>query len=183
MVMATEDATGRDCPGSFTTINGVYAYAWARGTRKGAHCHWAANLKIRQHGVDSADCETAGGKSTDLPMLYSSWRTGNFEGTSPLIQRPEHNGRQRLPRRTPTIFSWWSALQRKAMTSTAPGLRFPDTNPRVRWQHVWRRTIAPSTVNTGPDSYGWTMTGCRINPFCMVRSSRRQLYRVFTSCV
>ncbi len=32
---------------------------------------------------------------------------------------------------------------------------FPDTNPRVRWQHALAFTIASTGTNVGPDYYGW----------------------------
>jgi hypothetical protein len=36
---------------------------------------------------------------------------------------------------------------------------FPDTSPRVRWQHALAQTKAATTVNKGPDNYGWNYNG------------------------
>ncbi len=36
---------------------------------------------------------------------------------------------------------------------------YPDTNPRVRWQHALAWTIAPTGTDTGPDAYGWNFNG------------------------
>ena len=36
---------------------------------------------------------------------------------------------------------------------------FPDTNPRVAWQHALAFTIAPTGTNVGPDVYGWDFNG------------------------
>ena len=36
---------------------------------------------------------------------------------------------------------------------------FPDTNPRVRWQRALAVPSYPTTVNKGPDMYGWNYAG------------------------
>jgi PKD repeat protein len=36
---------------------------------------------------------------------------------------------------------------------------YPDTSPRVRWEHALAQTIAPATTNKGPDNYGWNYNG------------------------
>jgi len=36
---------------------------------------------------------------------------------------------------------------------------FPDTNPRVRWQHALATTNYATGVNNGPDIYGWNYKG------------------------
>ena len=43
---------------------------------------------------------------------------------------------------------------------TAPGSG-PSPTParRVRWQHALAQTINPTTVNRGPDNYGWNYNG------------------------
>ena len=37
--------------------------------------------------------------------------------------------------------------------------QFPDTNPRVRWQRALAVPSYPTTVNKGPDMYGWNYVG------------------------
>ena len=127
-------------------------------------CGGTANQTIRDGGTDACDhLATHRRSGRSIGSGYAYGQTANFEGTfAAESDHRRHHRRQRLPRRhlrrAPRRAR---AIQRRATRTTAAGsASFPDTNPRVRWEHALAQTIAP----TGHEHrvrtiYGWNYNG------------------------
>jgi large repetitive protein len=152
--------------GSFTTINGLPAYGMGSvDATLGVNLPWAANLIIRNAGVDGAITSLRADNTRIYGSAYS-FRSGtnpqtNFEGTFAadpttgliIIVNDCHGDTYDVLPLGLVLYSVGHAYD-----CTWVG-GFPDTNPRVRWQRALAQTIFPTRVNTGPDSYGWNYAG------------------------
>ncbi len=163
MVLAP-DGTRVIVGGSFTTLNGQSANGMGSlstsGSGTGALLPWAANTTIRVGGSGSA-IESL---RTDGKQIYGSafaYQTGNFEGTfaaTPatgaitLVNDCHGDTYDVLPLGA-VLYSVSHAHDCSWIGS------FPDTSPRVRWEHALAQTIAPTRTDTGPDNYGWNYAG------------------------
>ena len=160
-MVLTPDRTSVIAGGSFTTLNGQAASGMgALNASTGASRSWAANKTIRNGGSGSAITALR----TDGQQIYGSgyaYGTGNFEGTfaaSPLtgtitVVNDCHGDTYDVLPIGPVLYSVSHAHDCSWIGS------FPDTKPRVRWQHALAQTIAAKTVNKGPDNYGWNYNG------------------------
>ena len=147
--------------GTFTTLNGQAASGMgALNASTGATLTWAANGAIRNGGSNSAITALR----TDGQKIYGSgyaFGTGNFEGTfaaDPLtgnitVVNDCHGDTYDVLPVGSVLYSVGHAHDCSWIGS------FPDTSPRVRWQRALAQTITPTTVNKGPDNYGWNYNG------------------------
>jgi PKD repeat protein len=150
--------------GSFTALSGTPAYGMGSisTSGNGAIMPWEANQTIRDAGRLGAitSLRTDGsqifgtGYSFDIP-------TANFEGTFAAdpntgkisVVNDCHGDSYDILPLGPVMYSVGHVHDCTAVGS------FPDTNPRVRWQHALAQTIAPTGTNVGPDVYGWNFNG------------------------
>jgi len=148
--------------GSFTTLNGQSAFGMGSvSATTGAVLPWAANQTIR----DATSSGAITSLRTDGRQIYGSgykYLAGsNFEGTFAAdpttgtisVVNDCHGDTYDVLPIGPVLYSVGHAHD-----CTWVG-GFPDTSPRVRWQRALAQTIAPTTTNTGPDSYGWNYAG------------------------
>lgn len=147
--------------GSFTTLNGLSANGMGSvGASTGALMPWAANATIRNGGSKSGITSLR----TDGQQIFGSgyaFGTGNFEGTfaanpttgSISVVNDCHGDTYDVLPLGPVLYSVSHAHD------CTPVRSYPDTNPRVRWEHALAQTITPTTTNLGPDSYGWNYNG------------------------
>ena len=150
--------------GSFTSLSGTSAYGMGSVSTSGtgAIMPWAANQVIRSAGSQGAitSLRTDGtqifgtGYSFDVP-------TANFEGTFAAdpstgnisVLNDCHGDTYDVLPLGQVMYSVGHVHDCTAVGS------FPDTEPRVRWQHALAQTIAPTGTNVGPDVYGWNFDG------------------------
>jgi len=150
--------------GSFTSLSGQAAYGMGSISTSATAdiLPWAANQAIRSAGKEGAitSLRTDGtqifgtGYSFDIP-------TANFEGT--FAANPTtgaittvndcHGDSYDVLPLGQVMYTVGHVHDCTAIGS------FPDTNPRVRWQHALAFTIAPTGTNVGPDAYGWDFNG------------------------
>jgi hypothetical protein len=147
--------------GAFTTLNGQAANGMgALSASSGGTLAWAANRTIRDGGSKSAITALR----TDGQRIYGAgyaFGTGNFEGTfaaDPLtgnitVVNDCHGD-------TYDVLPLGSVLYSVSHVHDCSWIgSFPDTSPRVRWQYALAQTVNPTTVNRGPDNYGWNYNG------------------------
>ncbi len=131
-------------------------------TADGSVMPWEANQAIRDGGQEAAITSLR----TDGVQIYGSGysfstATGNFEGhlrgqshTGKITTvNPCHGDTYDVLPVGPVLYS----VSHTHDCTWAQG--FPDTNPRVRWEHALAWTIAPTGTATGPDNYGWNFNG------------------------
>jgi PKD repeat protein len=147
--------------GSFTTLNGAAASGMGSlDATTGASQAWAANTTIKNGGTGSAITSLR----TDGQQIYGSgyaYGSGNFEGTfaanpttgAITVVNDCHGDTYDVLPVGPVLYSVSHAHDCSWIGS------FPDTSPRVRWEHALAQTIAPATTNKGPDNYGWSYNG------------------------
>lgn len=147
--------------GSFTSLNGMPASGMgALDATTGGSLRWDANQTIRDGGTASAITSLR----TDGQQVYGSgyaYGSGNFEGTfaanpttgAITVVNDCHGDTYDVLPVGPVLYSVSHVHDCSWIGS------FPDTNPRVRWEHALAQTIAPSTTNKGPDNYGWNYNG------------------------
>lgn len=148
--------------GSFTSLSGTAAYGMGSVSTTGAIMPWAATEVIRSAGAKGGITSLR----TDGTQIYGTGysfetATANFEGT--FAAAPDtgkisvlndcHGDTYDILPMGSVMYSVGHPHECTAVGS------FPDTNPRVRWQRALAQTIAPTTRNVGPDSYGWNFDG------------------------
>jgi PKD repeat protein len=160
MVM-TPDQSRVVVGGSFTSLNGVAASGMGSlDATTGSTLRWDANQTIRDGGTASAITSLR----TDGQQIYGSgyaYGSGNFEGTfaanpttgAITLVNDCHGDTYDVLPLGPVLYSVSHAHDCSWIGS------FPDTNPRVRWEHALAQTITPGTTNRGPDNYGWNYNG------------------------
>ena len=149
--------------GSFTSLTGTPAYGMGSvDAATGAVLPWAANQAIRSAGKEGAITSLR----TDGTQIFGTGysfeiATANFEGT--FAADPTTGN---ITTVNACHGDSYDVLPLGQVMYTVghvhdctPIGSFPDTNPRVRWQHALAFTIAPTTTNVGPDSYGWNFDG------------------------
>jgi hypothetical protein len=152
--------------GAFSTLNRSSAVGMGSvdATTGTTNLPWAANKTIRDSGVDGAitSLRTDGVQIFGSGYSYHSGSTpNNFEGTFAAapstgaisVVNDCHGDTYDVLPLGQVLYSAGHAHDCSWVGS------FPDTNPRVRWQRGMAQTVAPKTVNRGPDSYGWNFSG------------------------
>ena len=161
MVVAP-DASRVIVGGSFTTLNGGKA-ALGMGsisTTTAALMPRAANTVIKNSTSGAAITSLR----TDGTHIYGSgyaFGAGNFEGTfaanpstgAITLLNDCHGDTYDVLPIGPVLYSVGHPHDCSWIRS------YPDTSPRVRWQRALAQTIAPTTTNRGPDSFGWNYNG------------------------
>ena len=157
--------------GSFTTLNvgtslenGQGQSAYGMGSldaTTGASLPWAANQRIR----DATSSGAITSLRTDGTQIYGSGYAygagSSFEGT---FAAEPTTGAIRLVNDchgdTYDVLPVGGVLYSVSHVHDCSWIgSFPDTSPRVRWQHALAQTITPMTTNRGPDNYGWNYNG------------------------
>jgi trimeric autotransporter adhesin len=161
MVLAP-DGTRVVVGGAFTTLNGTPAVGMGSlSVETGQQLPWAANQTIKVSGASGAVTSL----HTDGTQIYGSGysfdvKASNFEGT--FAADPD----------TGTI-AWLNDCHGDTYDTLPVGevlysvghahdcrsiAEMPETAPRT-WHRAMATTTYPTTVNTGPDSYGWNYAG------------------------
>ena len=163
MVLAP-DASRVIVGGSFTSLSGTPAYGMGSiSTNATADIlPWAANQAIRSAGKEGAITSLRTDGNQIFGTGYSfDIATANFEGTFAAdpatgaistVNDCHGDSYDVLPLGQ-VMYTVGHVHDCTAIGS------FPDTNPRVRWQHALAFTIAPTGRNVGPDAYGWDFNG------------------------
>ena len=148
--------------GSFTTLSGKPAYGMgALNATTGAILPWAANLTIRDAGLNGAILSLR----TDGQQIYGSGYAfgsgASFEGT---FAAAPTTGKLTLVNDchgdTYDVLPMGSVLYSVGHAHDCTWVGgFPDTNPRVRYQRALAQTTFATRTDTGPDSYGWNYSG------------------------
>ena len=150
--------------GSFTTLNGAYAYGMGSvSASTGAVQPWAANKTIKNAGSAAGitSLRTDGKLIYGSGYQFSSTGGANFEGTfgadpttgAITIVNDCHGDTYDVAPIGAVLYSVGHAHNCTWVGS------FPDTSPRVRWQRALAQTTAATRTNTGPDVYGWNYSG------------------------
>lgn len=160
-MVVTPDQSRVVVGGSFTSLNGAAASGMgALDATTGSSLRWDANQTIRDGGTGSAITSLR----TDGQQVYGSgyaYGSGNFEGTfaanpttgTITVVNDCHGDTYDVLPLGPVLYSVSHAHDCSWIGS------YPDTNPRVRWEHALAQTITPTTTNKGPDNYGWNYNG------------------------
>jgi PKD repeat protein len=160
-MVVTPDQSRVVVGGSFTSLNGVAASGMGSlDATTGSTLRWDANQTIRDGGTGSAITSLR----TDGQQIYGSgyaYGSGNFEGTfaanpttgAITVVNDCHGDTYDVLPVGPVLYSVSHAHDCSWIGS------YPDTSPRVRWEHALAQTIAPATTNKGPDNYGWNYNG------------------------
>lgn len=148
--------------GSFTTLSGQAAYGMGSlDATSGSVQPWAANQTIRDAGSNGAITTLRADGQKIYGAGYAYGSGASFEGTfaadpttgSIVLVNDCHGD-------TYDVLPLGSVLYSVAHTHDCTAIHsFPDTNPRVRWQHALAQTTYATTTNVGPDSYGWNYNG------------------------
>ena len=158
----TPDGTKVIVGGSFTTLSGQSAYGMgALSVATGAVLQWDANQTIRNATSSGAITSLRADSTQVYGSGYAFGSGSNFEGT---FAADQSTGRITLVNDchgdTYDVLPLGAVLYSVSHThDCTPIGSFPDTSPRVRWQHALAQTITPTTTNKGPDSYGWNYNG------------------------
>ena len=163
-MVLTPDSSRVVVGGSFTTLNGTAAYGMGSlSASSGSVQPWAANKTIRNAGTAAAinSLRTDGRQIYGSGFQFSTTGEANFEGTfaaDPMtgnitLVNDCHGDTYDVAPIGAVLYSVGHAHSCKWIRS------FPDTSPRVRWQRALAQTIAPTTTNIGPDTYGWNYNG------------------------
>ena len=149
--------------GSFTSLSGVAAYGMGSiSTANAAILPWAANQTIKSAGKEGAITSLRTDGTQIFGTGYSfETATANFEGT---FAADPSTGQ--ISTVNDCHGDSYDILPVGQVMYTVghvhdctPIGSFPDTEPRVRWQHALAFTIGSTGTNTGPDSYGWNFDG------------------------
>ena len=148
--------------GSFTTLNGVSAYGMGSlDAATGATLPWAANRVIKDAGINGAITTLRSDGTQIYGGGYSLGAGTNFEGT--FAANPTTgaiNWLNDCHGDTYDVLPVGQVLYAVSHShDCSPIGAFPDTKPRVRWQHATAFTTYPAGTNTGPDTYGWNYKG------------------------
>jgi hypothetical protein len=158
----TPDGTKVIVGGSFTTLSGQSAYGMgAVSVATGAVLQWDANKTIRDATSTGAITSLRADSTQVYGSGYAYGSGSNFEGT---FAADQSTGKLTLVNDchgdTYDVLPLGDVLYSVSHThDCTPIGSFPDTSPRVRWQHALAQTITPTTTNKGPDSYGWNYDG------------------------
>ena len=149
--------------GSFTTLNnGQSAYGMGSlDAITGTTLPWAANQRIRVGTSTGAITSLRTDGQQIFGTAYAYGAGSSFEGTfgaqpttgQITVVNDCHGDTYDVLPIGPVMYSVSHAHDCRWIRS------FPDTSPRVRWQHALAQTIAPTTTNIGPDNYGWNYNG------------------------
>lgn len=148
--------------GSFTTLSGQAAYGMGSlDANSGAVQPWVANQTIRDAGSNGAITTLRADGQKIYGGGYAYGSGASFEGTfaadpttgTLLLVNDCHGD-------TYDVLPLGSVLYSVAHSHDCTAIHsFPDTNPRVRWQHAVAETTSATTTDVGPDSYGWNYNG------------------------
>jgi hypothetical protein len=161
-MVLTPNANSVIVGGAFTTLSGSSAYGMGSvSASTGAVQGWEANKTIKD-GTSSGAITTL---RTDGKLIfgagYAYGSGSSFEGT---FAADPVTGALKLVNDchgdTYDVLPVGAVLYSVSHAHDCTPVRsFPDTSPRVRWQRALAQTIAPTTTNIGPDSYGWNYNG------------------------
>ena len=148
--------------GSFTTLGGISAYGMgSTDASSGAIMPWAANQKIQDAGVNGAILSLRSDGTQIYGSGFSFGAGANFEGTFAADPNTGAiNWANDCHGDTYDVLPVGQVLYSVSHAHDCSAIGdYPDTNPRVRWQHALASTTYPTGTNTGPDDVGWDYSG------------------------